>query len=342
MGPADPPGLDLRRLADWLPAVLPEAAGRTLSARLIAGGRSNLTYEIGDGERRWVLRRPPVGHVPAAAHDVRREHRVMSALAGTGVPVPATYALCTDDSVLGAPFYLMEKVDGTPFRGAAELARLGPERVRAISEHLVDTLVALHAVDPAEVGLADFGRADGFLHRQVRRWSDRLEATRDRALPAADELRVLLASNVPEQSAPGIVHGDYRLDNVLIDAAGRPAAVIDWEMATLGDPLADLALLIAYQRLSGVTGGDVVSDAASAPGHLTEDEVLSRYRARGGRDPRHFGFHLGLAAYKLAAIADGVRHRHRHGQAAGAGAGRMGALAEPLLEIGLTAVKEDR
>jgi aminoglycoside phosphotransferase (APT) family kinase protein len=329
----DHPGLDLNRLADWLPPVLPEVAGRPLSARLLAGGRSNLTYEIGDGERSWVLRRPPAGPVPAGAHDVAREYRVMSALAGTGVPVPATYALCVDESVLGAPFSVVEKVVGTPFRSAAELAPLGPERVRAISLRLVDTLVTLHDVDPAAVGLADFGRADGFLGRQVRRWTAPLAASRP-DLTAAGELHGLLASNVPEASAPGIVHGDYRLDNVLIDSAGRPAAIIDWEMATLGDPLTDLALLVAYQKLGRLTGGDVVFDAASAPGHLTEDDVVDRYRVRGGRDPRHFGFHLGLAAGKLAAIVEDVRRR--------GGPDRIGELTEPLLEMGLTAIKEDR
>ncbi|MDQ0381393.1 phosphotransferase family protein [Amycolatopsis thermophila] len=336
------PGLDLTRLAGWLAAERPGQAGATLSARLIAGGRSNLTYEIGDGERAWVLRRPPLGHVLATAHDVAREYRVMAALEGTGVPVPATYALCTDDSVIGAPFYLMEKVDGTPFRSAAELAPLGPERVRRISLRLVDTLVALHDVDPAEVGLADFGRAEGFLDRQVRRWSAQLAASRTRDLPRAGQLHSLLASNIPAQSAPGIVHGDYRLDNVLVDSTDHPAAVIDWEMATLGDPLTDLALLIAYQKLSRLPGGDLVTDAASAPGHLTEDEVRSRYRARSGRDPAHFGFHLGLACYKLAAIVEGIHYRHLRGQTVGTGFDGIGALTGPLLEIGLAALKEDR
>ncbi|GHE84010.1 acyl-CoA dehydrogenase [Amycolatopsis deserti] len=329
------PGLDLTRLAGWL------AAERRLSARLIAGGRSNLTYEISDGERAWVLRRPPVGPVPATAHDVAREYRVMAALAGTAVPVPAVHALCTDDSVIGAPFYLMEKVDGTPFRSAAQLAPLGPERVRRISLRLVDTLVALHDIDPAAVGLADFGRADGFLPRQVRRWSAQLAASPGRDLPPAEELRSLLESNVPAQSSPGIVHGDYRLDNVLVDSTDRPAAVVDWEMATIGDPLTDLALLIAYQKLSRLPGGELVTDAASAPGYLTEEEVRSRYRSRGGRDPVHFGFHLGLACYKLAAIVEGIHHRHLRGQTVGAGLPGIGALTGPLLEIGLAALKED-
>jgi aminoglycoside phosphotransferase (APT) family kinase protein/pimeloyl-ACP methyl ester carboxylesterase len=336
--PTDPPGLDLTRLADWCATALPCAPG-PLSARLIAGGRSNLTYEIGDGVRTWVLRRPPLGRVPAGAHDVGREYRVLSALADTAVPVPATYALCRDDTVIGAPFYVMEKVDGTAYRNATQLAPLGPERVRTVSLRLVDTLVALHAVDPAAVGLADFGRAEGFLGRQVRRWRTQL-ASRD--LPAADELGDRLARRVPEASTPGIVHGDYRLDNVLIDRFDRPAAVIDWEMATIGDPLTDLALLVAYQKLGTLPGGDVIADAASAPGHLTEDEVLARYGALGGREPAHFGFHVGLACHKLAAIVEGIRRRHLLGQTVGAGFDRLGTLTEPLLEIGLAALRDDR
>ena len=337
----NPAGLDLNRLADWFTDAMPGAAGGPLSARLVAGGNSNRTYEVRDGERSWVLRRPPIGHVLATAHDMAREYRVMSALAGTGVPVPASYALCTDESVIGAPFYVMEMVEGTPYRSATELAPLGPERVRTISHRLVDTLVALHEVDPLAVGLADFGRADGFLARQVRRWSAQLEASRSRDLPAADELRDRLASNVPAQSAPGIVHGDYRLDNVLFDRSDRPAAIIDWEMATIGDPITDLALLVVYRKLSRLPDGGVVSDAAAAPGFLSEGEVRDRYLAGGGRAASRFGFYVGLASYKLAGVAEGVYHRHRHGQTEGAGLDRIGALTEPLLEMGLAALKEE-
>jgi aminoglycoside phosphotransferase (APT) family kinase protein len=334
-------GLDLQRLANWFSSKLPWAVGGPLFGRLIPGGRSNLTYEIRDGERSWVLRRPPLGHVLATAHDMGREYRVMSALAGTGVPVPVTYALCTDDAVLGAPFYIMEKVEGTPYRSATELALLGPERVHAISQRLVDTLVALHEVDPAEVGLADFGRSDGFLERQIRRWSTQLEASRSRDLPAADELRDLLASNVPAQSAPGIVHGDYRLDNVLFDQSDRPAAIIDWEMATIGDPLTDLALLVVYQKLGRLAGGDAVTDAATAPGFLSEGEVRDRYVSSGGRALNCFGFYLGLAAFKLAGVAEGIYYRHLHGQTTGDGFDRICSLTEPLLEIGISSLKEE-
>ncbi|MGN9805663.1 phosphotransferase family protein [Micromonospora sp. L32] len=333
-----PPGLDLARLADWFAAAVPEAAGE-LTARLIAGGKSNLTYEVGDGRRDWIVRRPPLGHVLATAHDMSREYRVMSALWTTDVPVPKTYALCSDADVLGAPFYVMERVDGTAYRHAAELERLGPERTRVISTRLVDTLAALHAVDPVAVGLADFGRADGFLARQVSRWKKQLDASYCRDLPAADELHARLASGVPSESTPGIVHGDYRLDNVLTDDRDRLAAVIDWEMATLGDPLTDLALLVLYQRLGRLVGV-AVADASSAPGFLTEDEILDRYAASSTRPLPPLGFHLGLAAFKLAAILEGIHYRHLRGQTVGSGFERLGEVTELLLDAGLTYLKE--
>ncbi|WP_207786127.1 phosphotransferase family protein [Micromonospora globispora] len=334
----NPLGLDLARLSDWFAASVPGAAGG-LTARLIAGGKSNLTYEVSDGRKSWIVRRPPLGHVLATAHDMTREYRVMSALQATDVPVPATYALCSDVQVLGAPFYVMERVDGTAYRHAAELDRLGPERTRVISTRLVDTLAALHAVDPAAVGLADFGRPEGFLARQVRRWKKQLDASYCRDLPAADELHARLASGVPTGSAPGIVHGDYRLDNVLTDDRDRLAAVIDWEMATLGDPLTDLALLVLYQRLGRLVG-TAVADASSAPGFLTEDEILERYAARSTRDLPRLGFYLGLAAFKLAAILESIHYRHLRGQTVGSGFERLGEVTELLLDAGLTYLKE--
>ncbi|MFI7006570.1 phosphotransferase family protein [Streptomyces sp. NPDC050145] len=338
----DLPGLDLPRLGRWLAEAVP-GAGQDLTARLLAGGRSNLTYEVTDGISTWIVRRPPLGHVLATAHDMAREFRVMSALRDTAVPVPRTHALCSDGGVLGAPFYVMERITGTPYRSAFELARLGPVRTRVISTGLVDTLAALHEVEPAAVGLADFGRPEGFLPRQLRRWKTQLDASYCRDLPAADELYDRLAAGVPPQSAPGIVHGDYRLDNVLTDELDRPAAVIDWEMAALGDPLTDVALLVLYQRLGTLLGESAVApDASSAPGFLTEDEIVDRYAARSRRDLSRFGFYLGLAAFKLAAVSEGIHHRHLRGQTVGAGFELVGAAVEPLLDTGLGALKECR
>jgi aminoglycoside phosphotransferase (APT) family kinase protein len=335
----NPPGLDLDRLASWLLSAVP-MLGTELSARLLPGGRSNLTYEISDGVNTWILRRPPLGHVLATAHDMAREYRVMTALHGTAVPVPTTYALCEDDAVIGAPFYVMERITGTPYRHAAQLRVLGPERTRNISTRMVDVLAILHRVDPGSVGLADFGRPDGFLARQVARWRKQLDASYSRDLPGAAELHALLAEGVPEQSPPGIVHGDYRLDNILVDDSDRLAAVIDWEMATLGDPLTDLALLVTYQVVGTLAGDDAIADATTAPGFLTRDEMIERYVAGTGREPARFGFYLGLAAYKLAGVLEGIHFRYTKGQTVGAGFERIGDLVPLLLQAGLNAVKE--
>lgn len=341
------PGLDLGRLGPWLAANVPGTTGTDLSAKLIAGGKSNLTYAVTDGAHEWIVRRPPLGHVLATAHDMVREHTVMSALRDTAVPVPTTYALCKDDTVLGAPFYVMERVAGVPYRFARELEPLGPARVEALSGQLIDVLVALHEVDPASVGLSEFGRAEGFLTRQVHRWKKQIDASYNRDLPAADELFRRLAAKVEDVekvgAAPGIVHGDYRLDNVLTESTAATdtiRAVVDWEMATLGDPLTDLSLLITYQRLAASSSGagETVNDVNLAAGWLSEDEIIARYDAASHRDLTHFGFYLGLAAYKLAAILEGIHYRYLKGQTVGPGFDTIGEAIHPLLDAGLSAL----
>ena len=335
-----PPGIDLHALGAWFATEIP-VADDNLHATLIAGGRSNLTYVVTDGAQEWIVRRPPLGHVLATAHDMAREYRVMSALRGTPVPVPRTFAICTDPSVLGAHFYVMERCPGTPYRHAAELEPLGPARTRRISERLVDTLAALHAVAPASVGLGDFGRPEGFLGRQVARWKKQLDASYNRDLPAAEELHRKLAESVPRESAVGIVHGDFRLDNLLFDDDDAITAVLDWEMATLGDPLTDLALMLVHFGL-GASGIDKVSDVSTAPGFLDALAVIERYLWASGRDLSGFAFYIGLATFKLAAIIEGIHFRHLIGQTVGPGYDGIGDLVDPLLEAGLDAMKENR
>ncbi|MEV6201578.1 phosphotransferase family protein [Streptomyces sp. NPDC051771] len=340
---AGTPGVDLTRLRPWFAEAVPEARAEALSAELITGGKSNLTYRLTDGTGSWILRRPPLGHVLATAHDMGREYAVMSALADTPVPVPRLYGLCVDSAVLGSDFYVMEAVPGTPYRTAAELAPLGPGRVRRISGALVDTLVDLHAVDPEAVGLGGFGRPEGFVSRQVARWRGQLAASYSRDLPDAAALHAALAERAPAVDAasrPGIVHGDFRLDNVLVDGHDRPRGVIDWEMATVGDPVTDLALMLLYTRLSRLVGPGIAPDAGDAPGFLNESEIIHRYGARGGRELGDLGFHLGLAAFKLAAILEGVHYRHLHGHTVGPGFDRIGEVVRPLLDAGLAALKE--
>lgn len=335
-------GLDLSRFRAYFEAVRPGAVKGPLRAWLITGGKSNITYEVTDGESDWILRRPPLSHVLPSAHDMSREYRVIRALAPTEVPVPATYALCDDPEVIGAPFYVMEKVEGTPYRHAAQLAPLGADRTRLISTRMVEALAALHRVDPCAVGLIDFGRPRRFLDRQVRRWRRQLDASRSRELPGTDDLHDLLTAHVPTESSLAVVHGDFRLDNLLIDHDDRVAAVLDWEMATVGDPLTDVALLVVYQRIAELDGGDTVSDVTSAPGFLSAEHMLSRYAELSGRNLSSMAFYIGLAYYKLAVILEGIHYRHVHGQSVGAGFDTVGVLVTPLIEAGLTSMQEYR
>ncbi|MFE5602684.1 phosphotransferase family protein [Streptomyces coelicoflavus] len=350
MSPDHPPGLDLDRLRVLLDRERPGLVTGPLSGRLIEGGRSNLTYAVSDGTARWVVRRPPLGHVLATAHDMRREHRVISALHPTDVPVPRPVLLCEDEEVLGAPFYVMEFVDGTPYRTAEQLAPLGPERTRAAVLDLVDTLVHLHAVDPARVGLADFGRPEGFLDRQLRRWAKQLDASRNRDLAGIDELHATLGRELPRSPAPTVVHGDYRLDNVLIGdengengdengARSRIRAILDWEMSTLGDPLTDLGLLVMYSSPLGMPDSPV-STTAQAPGHPAPAELIERYAARSGRDVTTVAWYTAFAWFKLAVILEGIHYRYTLGQTVGRGFDRIGDLVPVFIEHGLTTLQK--
>ena len=336
----DPPGLDLAAFGAYFTNACPDAAAGPLRASVLAGGKSNITYDVTDGHRHWVVRRPPLGHVLATAHDMAREYRVISALAGTDVPVPATFLLCQDTGVIGAPFYVMEKVAGTPYRTAAQLEKLGAQRTREVATRMVDTLAALHAVDPGAVGLSDFGRPQGFLARQVRRWKQQLDASRSRDLPGAEELHAALEARIPAGSDVAIVHGDYRLDNLLIGEGDRITAVLDWEMATLGDPLTDVALLLAYQGLAHLDTGYAVASAAIAPGYPEPAEIVDLYAGRSGRDLSHLSFHLGLAYFKIAVICEGIYYRYTQGQTLGEGFGDIGAATVPLIQSGLATLKE--
>ncbi|MFD0268994.1 phosphotransferase family protein [Streptomyces sp. NPDC127106] len=337
---ADPRGLDLQRLRGHLERVRPGLLAGPLRGRLIEGGRSNLTYEVGDGTGRWVVRRPPLGHVLATAHDMRREHRVIEALHGTAVPVPEPVLLCEDDGVLGAPFYVMEFVDGVPYRTAGKLAALGPGRTRQVVLGLVDTLVDLHAVDPHEVGLGDFGRPEGFLDRQLRRWAKQLAASRGRDLAGIDELHGALGRALPRSPAATVVHGDYRLDNVLVGGPGDTVrAVLDWEMSTLGDPLTDLGLLVMYSSDLGLTDSPV-STTSAAPGHPAPAELIERYTARSGRDTGEIAWYTAFAWFKLAVILEGIHYRWTLGQTVGEGFDRIGELVPVFIEHGLTTLQE--
>jgi aminoglycoside phosphotransferase (APT) family kinase protein len=329
-----PEGVDLARLTEYFGAHVAGAeGGHPLTATLIAGGRSNLTYSLTDGTHRWVLRRPPLGHVLPTAHDMVREHRVLSALASTDVPVPRTYALCEDVEVNGAPFYVMEQVDGIVYRDASALATLSPADARRCSDELVDVLARIHAVDYEAVGLADFGRPDGYLERQVRRWGEQWERSKTAELPEVDELARRLRNALPESGPPTIVHGDYRLDNTMMarDDPGRIVAVLDWEMSTLGDPLADLGLFLLYW---GQADAQVIATGAaigSQPGFATRDEVVDRYARVSGRPVDALDWYVVFASYKLAIIVEGINARYRMGKTVGEGFEAMGQMVAGLV-----------
>ena len=332
------PGVDLAALTTWLDAERPGLRTGELSGSVIAGGKSNLTYRISDDATTWALRRPPLAHVLPTAHDMVREYRVISALADTAVPVAHAVALCADPAVLGAPFYLMSFVDGLVLDRPDAIARLDRDSARSCCEQLIDTLLALHDVDPGDVGLADFGRPEGFLARQVRRWHGQWEASETAPRPILGQVVERLNATMPAQSAPAVVHGDYRLTNVMYepDLSGI-AAVVDWEMATLGDPLTDVGLLVVYQSLAA-DGDFVMPRMSPADGFLSADEMVARYAAGSARDCAQLDWYVGFGFFKLAVVAEGIHHRYLKGKTVGAGFSHFGAAVPTLLDAALEAL----
>jgi aminoglycoside phosphotransferase (APT) family kinase protein len=315
---SDLKGIDAAPVTAWFEANIAGASG-PLTFELIAGGHSNLTFGVTDAAgTRYVLRRPPLGHVLATAHDMGREHRVMSALEPTGVPVPTMLGICTDTEVNGAPFYVMAFVEGHIVRDqkAAE-SMLDEDSRRRAGESIADVLAAIHAVDVDAVGLGDLGKRDGYIARQLKRWYSQFlssnELTR-RPVPLVHEVHEVLSSRIPEQQGVGIVHGDYRLDNCMVGDDGNIVAVLDWELCTLGDPLADVGLLQVYwpdrtdpeSSLLGIS-------ATTAPGFPTRRELTDRYAAASHRDLGELDFYVAFGFWKLACIIEGVYSRYAAG-----------------------------
>jgi aminoglycoside phosphotransferase (APT) family kinase protein len=308
-----PEGIDADGVTGWFEA---HAPGVELPLRfsLIAGGRSNLTYRVTDaGGRSWVLRRPPLGHVLATAHDMGREHRIISALAPTDVPVAPVVGLCTDEDVNGAPFYVMGFVDGLVVRDRASAEHLGVDQRRNASRQLAEVLASIHAVDPDAVGLGELGRREGYIERQLRRWYGQWQSSKTRDLDVVDEVHDALATQVPAQGGATIVHGDYRLDNCLLEPDGTIAAVLDWELCTLGDPLADVGLLLVYWTEAGDAHPALLDAATLAEGFVTRAELMDLYAAASGRDVSHVDYYVAFGYWKLACILEGVFARYRGG-----------------------------
>ena len=331
-------GIDGPRVTAWLEENVAGATG-PFRFELIAGGRSNLTFRVtGSDGTRYALRRPPVSHVLPTAHDMGREHRVISALGPTPVPVAPALGFCADEAVNGRPFYVMGYVEGHIVRDRPTAERvLPPEARQAASEDLVDVLAAIHAVDVDAVGLGDLGRREGYIERQLKRWySQFLQSIegRDRKVPVVHEVHDLLAARVPAQGRPALVHGDYRLDNTMLGDDGKVRAVLDWELCTLGDPLADLGLLNVYWAeptdssvaLAGV-------GATTTPGFLTRAEINKRYSSRSGRDVSDLPFYVAFGYWKLACIIEGVMARYEGGAMGGDRASGADGMAQQVASL---------
>ena len=341
------PGLDLDAVARFLDPAVGGLSG-TLQAEVIPGGRSNLTYRVTDGETTWALRRPPLAHVLPTAHDMTREERILRALESSSIPVPRVVASSADIEITGAPFYVMEWVDGNIIRNRLPLAYpRTPTTRQELSTALVDTLVSLHAIDPATVGLGDFGRPDGFLERQVRRWWQQWEASKTRELPSIEELHRRLQSSIPEQSPHGIVHGDYRLDNIMFAPhdPSQVVAVLDWEMATIGDPLCDLGLLLVYWSDSDDDPAAIAIESNAITrddGFFSRLTLIHEYSVASHRSLENLDWYVVLGLYKLAIIAEGITARHKMGMTVGEGFEAMGEMVPELVEHALRRADRSR
>ena len=332
----DLPGLPAANFTAWATTELPEW-GPVEDAELIAGGLSNLTYRVRFGRGTLILRRPPRGPVLPSAHDMAREFRVLSGLQNTAVPVARTVTFHPGKDLLGAAFYLVEEVPGEVYRSPEQTAALGEQNRAKISAAVVETLALVHEVDLEASGLQDFGRPNGYLRRQIRRWGQQWAASKTRDLPAMDTLLAELGARSPDDSASTLVHGDYRLDNMIVRGQSV-VAVVDWELSTLGDPLADLALTLTYWGDGGTDSGGVISIAAgvtSGTGFLTADEFALAYAARTGRSLERLPFYRAFAEFKLAVILEGVHARYLSGGTVGEGYAHAGQSVPLLVERAL-------
>ena len=305
------PGIDRERVTRWMVRNI-DSATPPFRFEPIPGGNSNLTYRVrGAGGTEYALRRPPLGHVLATAHDVAREFRIISALGGTGVPVPPALGLCSDPAVNGAPFYVMGFVAGLVPHDRTAGSSMTPDDRRSLGEDAVAVLAVLHSLDPDDIGLGELGRREAYVHRQLRRWSRQWEASKQRDLPVMDRVRTLLENRIPTQRRTGVVHGDFRFGNLIVKN-GKIGAVVDWELCTLGDPMTDLGYLANDWIDPGgpeLWRSSVVQDGGFQP----MEEMVARYAALTGADVSELSYYRAMQAWRLAAILEGVYARYRHG-----------------------------
>jgi len=334
--------IDAARLAGWLRENVAGFSG-TPAIEQFKGGQSNPTYRITAGGRRYVLRRKPPGKLLPSAHAVDREFRVISALAPTGFPVPRAYALCLDDAIIGTAFYVMDYVDGRIFWDPA-LPGLSPAERGAIYDAMNDTIARLHCVDYAAIGLGDFGKPGGYVKRQIERWTKQYRASETERIDAMDRLIAWLPAHAPDDAATALVHGDFRIDNLIFDrAAPRVLAVLDWELSTLGDPVGDFAYHAMAWRLSPESYRGLLGQNLAALGIPDEADYVARYCARTGRSAlAHWDFYVAYNMFRLAAILQGIMGRVVEGTAANARARESGARARAMAEAGWRQVEAMR
>ena len=335
-------GVDVERVSRWLVEHV-DGAVAPFGFTLIAGGRSNLTFKVTDAAGvQYVLRRPPLGHVLATAHDMAREHRIITAVGSTGVPVPRTLGLCTDTEVNGAPFYVMSFVEGQVLDSVEKAALLAPTLRENASFDLIDVRADLHAIDIDRVGLGDLAKRTGYVERQLKRWTTQWENSKTRELPAIDEVVSRLGARLPEQQGVVVAHGDYRFGNVLTDVHnGRIAAVLDWELCTLGDPLADLGYIGVYWS-DGPASLLRANDPTGAGGFPTYREIVDRYANRTGRDVSGVDYYVAFSCFRLAVITEGVYARYLHGamgKQEGVDVSAMKTSTEVLVERALDSIR---
>jgi aminoglycoside phosphotransferase (APT) family kinase protein len=332
-------GLDLVALDRHLHDVGIARSGE-LRAEFISGGRSNLTFLVSDDSSKWVLRRPPLHGLTPSAHDMAREYRVVAALQDTPVPVARAVTMRNNDSVLGAPFQMVEYVPGRVVRHADELEKLGDkDTISDCVDALIKVLADLHAVDPEAVGLGDFGKPTGYLERQVRRWGGQWELVRrenDRCDADVKKLHSALAQAIPSQSRNAVVHGDYRIDNTILDAddATKVVAVLDWEMSTLGDPLSDAALMCVYRHpMFNIIHAASAWASPLMPG---VDDLANRYSLATDQALDNWGFYMALGYFKVAIIAAGIAFRARMGGGVAQDTDAVDRAVAPLIAEGLS------
>jgi aminoglycoside phosphotransferase (APT) family kinase protein len=303
------PGIDQHNLQIYLRKRIDTVQGEVSFTR-ITQGNSNLTYIVRDeAGNRWVMRRPPIGQVAATAHNMEREHRIIAALDGH-VPVPKALFFCDDESITGAPFFMMDFVDGMSPASEKDAERdFSPHQRRAASENLVDTLAQIHEVDVDKVGLGDLGRREDYVSRQLRRWRQQWDVNKIRDVPEVDRAFDILTRRIPTQQGAALVHGDYKFDNVLFDTTGEVLAVVDWELCTLGDPIADLAALVMLWTEPGESNALGQKTATSAPGMLTRSEIVNRYRLRSSRSIDELDYYLAFTNWRVACVTESVYSR---------------------------------